>query len=316
MAATSTRTAPASPPAIQVAGLTKDYGGRRALDGLDLEVPAGCAFGFLGHNGAGKTTTLRLLLGLAEPGGGAMAMLGHLLPGERAAALARIGAMVDEPRFHGHLTGRENLLVNAAARGGRAASRIPAALEEVGLAERAEEPVRGYSQGMRQRLGIARCLVADPELLILDEPMNGLDPGGILWLRDLVRRRVAAGGTVLLSSHLLDEVEKCCDLVAIVDGGRLVTQGTPAALAAGATRRVAIDCDNPRRGRCALDGLAGVRSVAIFEDEVRLELTATAVLAEVVTDAAEQLLAADVAIERLAPIEVSLEERFLELTTP
>jgi ABC-2 type transport system ATP-binding protein len=302
-------------PAIQVADLSKDYGSRRALDGLDLEVPAGCAFGFLGHNGAGKTTTLRLLLGLAEPSGGAMAMLGHSLPDERTPALARVGAMVDEPRFHNHLTGRENLAVNAAARGGEAASRIPAALEEVGLGDRAEERVGGYSQGMRQRLGIARCLLADPELLILDEPMNGLDPAGILWLRDLVRRRVAAGRTVVLSSHLLDEVEKCCDLVAILDGGRLVTQGTPASLVGGGTRQVAIVCDNLERGRSALTGLAGVRSVGTVEGELRLELELAAIASEVVTAAAEQLLAANLSFERLAPLEVSLEERFLELTT-
>jgi ABC-2 type transport system ATP-binding protein len=302
------------PPAIQVADLSKDYGSRRALDGLDLEVPAGSAFGFLGHNGAGKTTTLRLLLGLAEPSSGAMAMLGHMLPGERTEALARVGAMVDEPRFHNHLTGRENLAVNAAARGGEAAARIPAALEEVGLGDRAEERVGGYSQGMRQRLGIARCLLADPELLILDEPMNGLDPAGILWLRDLVRRRVAAGRTVVLSSHLLDEVEKCCDLVAILDGGRLVTQGTPASLVGGGTRQVAIVCSDLERGRNALTGLIGVRSVGTVEGELRLELELAAVASEVVTAAAEQLLAANLTFERLAPLEVSLEERFLELT--
>ena len=190
-------------------------------------MPRGVAFGFLGANGAGKTTLIRLLLGLAEPTSGTMRLLGHDLPGGSAAALARVGAIIEEPRFHPHLTGRENLHVHAAARDRAAARpRSTARSARVGLAARADDRVKTYSLGMRQRLGVARCLLADPELLILDEPMNGLDPAGILEFRHLIRELVAEGRTVLLSSHLLDEVEKTCDVVAIVDEGRVVAQGT------------------------------------------------------------------------------------------
>ncbi len=194
---------------------------RAARQSIDLEVPRGCAFGFIGPNGAGKTTLIRLLLGLAEPTSGKMRLLGRDLPGGRAAALARVGAIIEEPRFSGHLTGRENLQVHAAAQDRSAAGRIEASLERVGLAARADDKVKTYSLGMRQRLGLARCLLTDPELLMLDEPMNGLDPAGMLELRHLIHELVAEGRTVLLSSHQLDEVEKICDMAAIVDNGRI-----------------------------------------------------------------------------------------------
>ena len=158
--------------AVQTEGLGKRFGTRAALEGVDLEVPRGVAFGFLGANGAGKTTLIRLLLGLAEPTAGRMHLLGRDLPGGRASALARVGAIIEEPRFHPHLTGRENLRLFAAARDVRAHTRIDGSLERVGLAARADDRVKGYSLGMRQRLGVARCLLADPELLILDEPMR------------------------------------------------------------------------------------------------------------------------------------------------
>jgi ABC-2 type transport system ATP-binding protein len=200
--------------AIETHGLGKRFGARAALESIDLEVPRGSAFGFLGRNGAGKTTLVRLLLGLAQPTSGTMRLLGHELPGERSQALARVGAIVEEPRFHPHLSGRETLHVHAAARARAAHGRVDGALERVGLAARADDPVKSYSLGMRQRLGIARCLLCDPELLILDEPVNGLDPAGILEFRHLVRSLVAEGRTVLLSSHLLDEVEKTCNFAA------------------------------------------------------------------------------------------------------
>src|SRR5919197_61199 len=162
-------------PAIETRGLGKTFGARAALESVDLVVPRGVAFGFLGANGAGKTTLIRLLLGLAEPTAGRMRLLGRDLPADRSVALARVGAIIEEPRFHPHLTGRENLKVHAAARGGDAAERIDGALARVGLAARGDDRVKAYSLGMRQRLGVARCLLSDPELLILDEPMNGLD---------------------------------------------------------------------------------------------------------------------------------------------
>jgi ABC-2 type transport system ATP-binding protein len=210
---------------IETQGLSKRFGDRRAVDDLDLRVPRGVAFGFLGHNGAGKTTAIRMLLGLTRPDGGAMWIGGMRIPDERAGALARVGAIVEEPHFHGHLSGRENLEINAAVRGTAAHARIDPALERVGLVGRSRDKVRTYSQGMRQRLGIARCLLADPELLILDEPMNGLDPGGILQFRQMVADLIAEGRTVFLSSHLLGEVQKTCSEVAMIDRGRLIAQG-------------------------------------------------------------------------------------------
>src|SRR5919109_5342866 len=218
---------------VETAGLTKRFGARVAVDDVDLQIPRGSAFGYLGPNGAGKTTLIRMLLGLLRASAGEMRLLGRPVPAERAAALARVGAIVEEPRFHGHLTGRENLVVIAAARGPEAHGRIDGALARVGLAQRADERVKRYSLGMRQRLGVARSLLADPELLILDEPTNGLDPAGIREFRDMIRGFVAEGRTVLLSSHLLGEVERICDSAAIVDHGRVVSQGSIAELAAG-----------------------------------------------------------------------------------
>src|SRR5450755_2433958 len=185
-------------PAIESRGLGKSFGSLAALEGVDLVVSRGVAFGFLGANGAGKTTLIRLLLGLlAKSTAGSLRVLGRDVSEDRASALARVGAIIEEPRFHPHLTGRENLRVHAAACGTDAHGRIDASLARVGLAARAEEKVKTYSLGMRQRLGLARCLLSDPELLILDEPLNGLDPAGILETRRLIREFVDEGRTVL-----------------------------------------------------------------------------------------------------------------------
>ena len=223
--------------AIETAGLTKRFGGRVAVDDVDLRVPRGSAFGYLGPNGAGKTTLIRMLLGLTDATSGTMSLLGRPVPAERATALARVGAIVEEPRFHGHLTGRENLRIAAAARepeahaGSTARSRAsasPTAPTSASSATRWACASGSASPG--------RCS-ADPELLILDEPTNGLDPAGIHEFRAMIRGFVAEGRTVLLSSHLLDEVEKICDQVAIVDRGRVVAQGrSPSWPAAASTR--------------------------------------------------------------------------------
>lgn len=211
--------------AVQTSGLGKRFGTQAALDGVDLEVPRGSAFGFLGPNGAGKTTLIRLLLGLAEPTAGSMRLLGRELPAQRAAALARVGAIIEEPRFHPHLTGRENLWVHAAARERSAHGRIDGALARVGLAARADDRVKAYSLGMRQRLGIARGLLADPELLILDEPTNGLDPRASREVQDRLRVAAAQGKTIFLSTHLLDMAERLCSRVGIIHKGELVAVG-------------------------------------------------------------------------------------------
>src|SRR3954465_6236789 len=306
----------AAAPAIETAGLGKTFGARAALEHIDLVVPRGVAFGFLGANGAGKTTLIRLLLGLAQPTAGSMRILGHDLPDGRAAALARVGAIIEEPRFHPHLTGRENLRVHAAARDAAARGRIGASLARVGLAARADEKVKTYSLGMRQRLGVARCLLSDPELLILDEPMNGLDPAGILEFRNLIRELVGEGRTVLLSSHLLDEVEKTCDVAAIVDQGRVVAQGTIHELVRGGPRAIDIVCHGAVEVATLLAAVPGVTRASDHEGAIRVTLDADApVDREVVTALLRRLPAHGVFVERVAPAATTLEDRFLTMTT-
>ena len=302
--------------AIEIHGVGKRFGDRAALQSIDLQVPRGCAFGFLGPNGAGKTTLIRLLLGLAKPTTGSMRLLGHDLPGGAAAALARVGAIIEEPRFHGHLTGRENLHVHAAAREPAAHGRVEGALARVGLAKRAGDRVRTYSLGMRQRLGVARCLLSDPELLVLDEPVNGLDPAGILEFRGLVRSLVAEGRTVWLSSHLLDEVEKTCDVAAIVDRGHVVAQGTIAELTGGGARAIDLVAAPRARAASLLAGCAGVARAAEHDGAIRVELTPEAPPdRDVVTALLRRLLDHGIAVERVAAVASSLEDRFLISTT-
>jgi ABC-2 type transport system ATP-binding protein len=297
---------------VDVRGVSKRFGARTVLEDVDLRVPRGCAFGFLGPNGAGKTTLIRVLLGLVPASAGEMRLLGHPLPAERPAALARVGAIVEEPRFHAHLSGRENLVVAAAPRGAEAEGRIDAALARVGLAGRARDRVGGYSMGMRQRLGIARCLLVDPELLILDEPMNGLDPAGILEMRGLIRSFVEEGRTVLLSSHLLDEVERTCDGVAIIDRGRIITQGTLAEAMGAQDNALVIGCDDLALAAAILGSLPTVTAVARSSDgTLRVSLTGDASAAGV----NRALVERGVAVHRLEPSRLSLEERFLELTS-
>ena len=298
---------------IETDGLTKRFGERTAVESVDLAVPAGSAFGFLGPNGAGKTTLIRMLLGLTHASAGSMSLLGIPVPERRADALARVGAIVEQPGFHPHLTGRENLRIVAAARGPEARARIGPALERVGLADRADERVSHYSLGMRQRLGLARCLLADPELLILDEPTNGLDPGGILEFRLMIRELVEQEGrTVFLSSHLLDEVEKTCDHAAIVDHGRVVTQGTITDLARDGRNELIVGCDDPALALAVLDGFGGIRDARRSDAGLRLTLAPGRDGAAAVNTL---LVEAGVAVDRLEPVRHSLEERFLEITT-
>src|ERR1700677_2464084 len=239
--------------AVETKGLTKHFGKSTAVDGVDLRVPRGSAFGYLGPNGAGKTTLIRVLLGLTHADGGSMSLLGYSVPKHRDKALMRVGAIVDEPRFHGHLTGRQNLQILAAAREPEARGRIDASLERVGMTHRANDRVSKYSMGMRQRLGVACCLLGDPQLLILDEPMNGLDPAGMQDMREMIRSFVDEGRTVVLSSHLLDEIERTCDAVAIVDRGNVIRQGPISELLAGAAVVLQVDCSDPDRARALLE---------------------------------------------------------------
>jgi ABC-2 type transport system ATP-binding protein len=299
---------------IETEGLKKSFGEQMAVDGVDLRVPRGSAFGYLGPNGAGKTTLIRVLLGLTQPSAGTMRVLGRPMPKERSRALARVGAIVEEPGFHKHLSGRENLWIAAAAREPAAHRRIDKVLEQVGLVDRADDRVSTYSQGMRQRLGIARCLLSDPELLILDEPTNGLDPGGIQEFRGLVRAWIDEGRTLVLSSHLLDEVEKICDHVAIVDRGRIVAQGSLAELSAGDDGAITIGCDDPRKAFASINGNGSLLEVEEIAGGLRVLLNPDAPLERAAAELNKQLVTAGIAVHRLEPSHVSLEHRFLEIT--
>jgi ABC-2 type transport system ATP-binding protein len=300
-----------SPYVVETEGLTKRFGERTVVRGVELRVPRGAAFGYLGPNGAGKTTLIRMLLGLTPATAGSMRLLGLPVPKLRTTALARVGAIVEEPRFHGHLTGRDNLRIVAAARDRAAFGRIDGALERVGLANRADDRVKTYSLGMKQRLGIARCLLADPELLILDEPMNGLDPAGIQEFRGFVHSFVEEGRTIVLSSHLLDEVEKTCDHVAIVDGGTIVAQGSIAELRGDGGHLVVIEADDRERARRVL---AESRAVERVVDDGAL-LSVSVLDVHAIPDLNRRLVEAGVAVRRLEPQQASLEQRFLEITT-
>lgn len=213
-------------PVLQTDRLTKKYQRRVVVDGLSLSVERGDIFGFLGQNGAGKSTTIRMMLGLVRPTSGRVTVLGYDMSRQPLRALQRVGAIIEGPAFYENFSGRQNLKMLAAMSGGAKQQRIDEVLEIVGLRERARDPVRIYSHGMRQRLGIAQALLPDPELIILDEPTDGLDPQGLCETRNLIRRlRDELGLTIMLSSHLLHEVEQICNRVAIIDEGRLLYQG-------------------------------------------------------------------------------------------
>jgi ABC-2 type transport system ATP-binding protein len=299
--------------AIETHLLSKRFVQRIAVDSVDLRVPRGSAFGLLGHNGAGKTTLIRMLLGLTTASSGKMRLLGRDIPAHRSEVLTRVGAIVEQPSFHLHLTGRENLLVAAAVRGPETRRRIPAALSRVGLIDRADECVKGYSLGMRQRLGIARCLLADPELLILDEPTNGLDPAGMQELRAMIRELVdEEGRTVFISTHLLDEVEKVCDAAAIVDRGHLLTQGAIAELAAARRPQLVVGCENPRLALDALRDEPTVFEARTYEDGVRLVLRGDG--RKTASRVNQLLTSAGISLWRLELVHPTLEHRFLEIT--
>jgi ABC-2 type transport system ATP-binding protein len=300
--------------AIQTSGLRKTYRGRRlvvALDGLDLDVPTGGVFGFLGPNGAGKTTTIRALVGHLRASSGRIRLLGADIPARLGTVIDRIGALVEQPSFFPGFSGRSNLSLLARSRGFSAGS-VEQALVTVGLAGRADDRFAGYSLGMKQRLGVAAVLLKDPELLILDEPSNGLDPAGMREMRTLVRRLASEGRTVFVSSHLLSEVQQTCDRVAVVAGGRCVASGPVADLLRGAVSRYRIRVPGGQAERDrAVDVLHGEGRTVAPADDGRL-------VAEVGPDDAHQitrvLAEAGLYVAELSPVERSLEEVFLELT--
>jgi ABC-type multidrug transport system ATPase subunit len=242
---------------ISTSGLVKRYGRLRAVDGIDVDVQQGDVYGFLGANGSGKTTTVRMLLGLVLPTSGSIELLGERMPRAGRRVLPRVGALIEGPAHYGHLSGRENLsLLDAAGRGGSwrtRSRRVAEALDQVGLGGVGRRPVKAYSLGMRQRLGLAGALLRRPELLVLDEPTNGLDPQGITEIRELLLDLHRGGTTVFLSSHLLAEVEQLCSRVGVLDRGRLVLQDRLATLTAP-TGATVVRTAEPDRVRATLDG--------------------------------------------------------------
>ena len=314
---------------IETTGLSKRFGHQLAVDGVDLAVPRGSVFGFLGPNGSGKTTTIRLMLGLAAASSGSVRLLGQEMPGQLREVLPRVGALVEGPAFYPFLSGAANLhrfdAADPRAPAATRKSRVQSALERVGLTHAADKKVRAYSLGMKQRLGIANALLAPRELLVLDEPTNGLDPQGTREVRSLVRSLAADGATVFVSSHLLAEVEQICTHAAIMSAGRLVAQGTLAQLRQDGQARIRVLTPDAgaaaevlaRLGlSAAVSGPAGSNGAG---DVLYAPLPAGpppagadgAVAPEAVVAA---LVAAGVRVRGFATEQVSLEERFVALT--
>jgi len=319
---------PHGPPPVEVRGLVKRYGELTAVAGVDLTVNVGDVYGYLGPNGAGKTTSLRMMLGLISPTAGSVRLFGRD-PMESVHALDGVAGFVEAPTFYPYLSGRRNLELLAAFDGHRAATRIEQALETVELCDRARDPVGGYSHGMRQRLGIAAAVVRDPKLMLLDEPATGLDPAGMRDMRLLVRRLADQGITVVLSSHLLAEVEELCNRVAIVQAGKIVYEGEITALkrSAGATyrlsttdneRALAVCCaqpgiadvgiEQPVDAGAAQPGEAGRRA---GREPARIRFAADEAA---VAELSRALVEAGALIKSLAPQTATLEDLFFSLT--
>ncbi len=293
---------------LRTVRLTKRYGRRPALADLDLEVHRGRVQGFLGPNGAGKTTCISLILGLITPTDGHVEMFALDTRAHLSSALRRTGVVLEGPAFYPHLSAHENLRILGALSGGVAPGRIDETLALVGLQARASDKVRGYSLGMNQRLAVAAALLHDPELLILDEPTNGLDPAGMREFRGLIRGLGASGKTVFVSSHLLNEVEQMCDDVAIIKEGRLVTQGPVASLVRRGEALEITTTDN-ERAKTVIRALDGVLGVTRERDSLIVEAPRERA-AEISRALADQ----QIYLWELKPRESTLEEFFLEVT--
>ncbi|MEU2300992.1 ABC transporter ATP-binding protein [Streptomyces antibioticus] len=298
---------------IRTRGLTKRYrGGQLAVDRLDLAVPAGSVFGFLGPNGSGKTTTIRMLMGLIEPTAGSAHVLGQPVPRAARRVLPQVGALIEGPALYGFLSGRDNLLrldaADPTADPRTRGTRVAAALDRVGLTAAAGKKARAYSLGMKQRLGLAAALLRPRRLLVLDEPTNGLDPQGMREIRALVRELASDGTTVFLSSHLLDEIEQVCTHAAVMAQGRLITQGAVADLAAGARGRLVVTTPDTGDAARVLKE-QGAADVTAEEDRVTAD-PPDRDLAEVTA----ALVTAGVRVRGLTVERASLEDAFVALT--
>ncbi|MFJ3235228.1 ABC transporter ATP-binding protein [Streptomyces sp. NPDC086787] len=303
----------AAPVVIDTRGLTKRYrGGQLAVDGLDLTVPAGSVFGFLGPNGSGKTTTIRMLMGLIEPTSGTARVLGRPMPRSARAVLPQVGALIEGPALYGFLSGRDNLLrydaADPTADPRTRHTRVAAALDRVGLTAAAGKKAKAYSLGMKQRLGLAAALLQPRRLLVLDEPTNGLDPQGMREIRSLVRELASDGTTVFLSSHLLDEIEQVCTHAAVMARGRLITQGPVTELAAGAHGRLVVRTPDPGDAARVLKE-RGVTDLAVAEDRVTGEPPDGEL-----ADLNAALVAAGVRVRGFFVERASLEDAFMALT--
>jgi ABC-2 type transport system ATP-binding protein len=292
--------------AIEVSNLTKRFGGVTAVRDLSFSVPRGQVTGFLGPNGAGKTTTMRVMLGLAAPDEGTALVQGRPYA-DLDDPIRRVGTVLESTGFHPGRTGREHLRL--AARAARISpDRVDAVLDQVAMHEVADRRVRGYSSGMRQRLGLAAALLGDPELLVLDEPANGLDPAGVAWLRGFLRAFVDAGRTVLVSSHQLAEMAQTADRLVVIDRGRLIRDGPVGSITSAVAREVLVRSPEAARLRAALDSEAGVGVSAGGSADV---LSVTGMAIERVGEIAA---AEGIVLHELTAREASLEEAFLHLT--
>jgi len=293
---------------VEARGLVKRYGDIVAVDDVDLTVERGDVFGYLGPNGAGKTTSLRMLLGLIRPTAGRARLFGRDPIVDGARALDGVAGFIEGPRFYPYLSGRRNLRLLADLDGGAPRSRIDEVLDVVELRDRAKDRVGGYSHGMRQRLGIAGALLREPKLLLLDEPATGLDPGGMRDMRELIKRLAADGITILLSSHILAEVEELCNRVAIIRKGRIIYEGRLDELLGSAGGGYVLRATDPERARAVL--LAhGIEGVTLLERELRFQADEATV-----ARASIALGQAGIGISALAPRSATLEELFLGMT--
>ena len=291
---------------IETSELTKRYGQNiMAVNGLSMKVKRGEVYGFVGPNGSGKTTTLRMLLGLVRPTSGSCEVLGRK-PGNPE-VLARLGALVETPAFYPYLSGRDNLKVMA-EHAGTGYGRIEPALAEVELTKRAGDRFKTYSLGMKQRLGMAASLLKDPELLILDEPTNGLDPAGMAEMRHLIRELGRGNRTVLLSSHLMGELEQICDRVGVVKDGRIVTEGTLGDLRSG--ERLKLRADPVGKAQELLGTLSGIGRVETMDGNLLMIETDPSRAAEI----NRYLVDAGIEVSELCTVQLSLESVFLSLT--
>jgi ABC-2 type transport system ATP-binding protein len=290
---------------VEVTGLTKRYGDTLAVDGVDLTVLAGEVYGFLGPNGAGKTTTLRILTGLIAPTSGTVRVLGGR-PGQ-SDVLGRTGSMIESPAFYPYLSGLDNLrLLAEYAEVPR--QRIDEVLELVDLTDRAKDRFSTYSLGMKQRLGVAGALLKDPELVILDEPTNGLDPAGMRDMRRLIRELGSGGRTVLLSSHLLGEVQQICDRVGIINSGRMVAEHNVDDLRG--EQELVVRAAPRESAQKVLTNLLGAGTVHLYDDTLRVKVTR-----DRAAEVNRVLIEAGIAVSELRSTERALEDVFFELTT-